>query len=466
MSIIISHWKRNFKSSFAGSHLMQRLFGHECIQGHCREIGHRWRKSFWSPRVTLLTCVLQALNSVKSLRAAVAELLSHLAMHDDPATLPSADPSAFAQARRRVPEAVFQALLHEVTQHARCLAGVEDGCWRGFRVVLIDGVCVSMPDTADLQRWFPQPQGQTPGCGFPIARLVTLFDHRSGAVIDHRIGSQHDGEAALFRQMIDHFGPGTIALADRYYCSYADIARIVQRDGDVVFRLHQRRSHDFRRGGRLGHDDCLVEWHRPTHWLPSFGLSQEEFEQLPDHMILRMVRTTKAPRGFRSRPIVIITTILDPAEASTDELLALYRDRWRVELNLRSVKTTLGMEMLHGKSVDVVRKEIITHLLLYNLIRVLMWEAARVRGRDPQRLSFAGTLHRLHAAACPLLMHTAAERDLDDLLMQTLYWIANDVVPNRPDRFEPRRVKRRPKNYSRLTKPRAHYRRHGDPSCR
>jgi len=295
---------------------------------------------------------------------------------------------------------------------------------------------------------------------------VALFEWRSGVVIDHRLGSQHESEATLFRAMLDHFTPGSVAMADRYYCSYVDIARIAQRGGHVVFRNHQRRSHDFRTGFRLGDNDCLVTWHRPRKWLPSFGISLEEFEQLPDQMTLRMVRTTRAPRGFRSRSIVIITTILDPAEASADDLLALYRDRWTVELNLRSLKTTMNMQVLRGRSADVVRKEIVTHLLLYNLIRLLMWEAARGANKDPQRLSFAGTLHRLQAVACRLLLRSPPGSSASTLLMRLLMWIAGDDLPNRPNRFEPRRVKRRPKNYSRLTKPRAHYHRHADHSCR
>lgn len=323
-----------------------------------------------------------------------------------------------------------------------------------------------MPDTPQLQQRFPQPHGQSPGCGFPIARLVTLFDWRSGVVIDHRLGSQHQGEATLFRAMLDHFQPGTVALADRYYCSYVDIARIAQRGGDVVFRNHQRRSHDFRTGCRLGHNDCLVTWQRPRAWQPGLGICLEQFQRLPEPMTLRMVRTTRAPRGFRSRPIVIITTILDPAEASADELLALYRDRWTVELNLRSLKTTMDMDVLRGRGADVVRKEIVAHLLLYNLIRLLMWEAAHAAHKDPQRLSFAGTLHRLHAVACALLLRGAPGSGSAQVLRHLLAWIAGDDLPHRPDRFEPRRVKRRPKNYSRLTKPRAHYHRHGDPSCR
>ncbi len=163
---------------------------------------------------------------------------------------------------------------------------------------------------------------------------------------------------------------------------------------------------------------------------------------------------------------MVVTTILDPTKASSDELLALYRDRWMIELNFRSLKSTLGMDVLRGHSVDVVRKEVLMHLMLYNLIRLLMWEAAKAAGRDPRRLSFAGTLHRLRSVAPTLLLDGRRWDEDHDLLAMLLGCIAGDVVPDRPGRFEPRRVKRRPKPYSRLMKPRAHYRLHGDPHSR
>lgn len=470
MSSIIAHGRRNFKSALSRSHIVAQLLEREQIERHGRTLGHRWRRSFWSPGMTLLAMLLQAAGGVKTLRAAVAQVLAHLLLQGDGRCVHgrSGDPSALAQARQRLPVAVIDAVFRHSVTLARDLAGAASA-WRGLRVIVIDGCTVSMPDTAPLQKAFPQPKGQSAGCGFPIARIVTLFDWRSGAALDHRMGSQHDSEAALFRQMLDHFTAGVVALADRYYCSYVDIARILQRGGDVVFRMHQRRSHDFRTGARLDDDDALVTWHRPK-WIPSFGLAREELERLPEQLTLRMLRTRRgeAIKGFRSRTIVIITTLLDPEEAPRDELLALYRDRWRAELNIRSLKTTMGMEFLRGRSVDVVRKEVLTHLLLYNLIRLLMWEAARTRGRDPQRLSFAGTLHRLQSLGIGVL--TPAGRRSPRLsqahLAALLRWIADDVVPDRPNRFEPRRVKRRPKNYSRLTRLRTHYHTHGDPSCR
>lgn len=465
MSTSLSHWKQQFKSALTRSLTFQQIFSDDGIEQHCRQAGHRWRESFWSPAITLRTCILQALGAVKSLRAAVSELLCELARENAESLLPSADPSALAQARQRLPESVFESVLAQVTQHVRSLAGHDD-LWHGRRVILIDGSNVSMPDTPELQQAFPQPPGQKPGCGFPVAYLVAFFCWHSGAALEFKLGSQHDGEASMFRSMLHHVQPGMVTVADRYYCSYVDIVRLTQRGASVVFRQHQRRSQDFRQGKRLGKDDRLVTWTRPGQWIPSFGISREEFLKLPETMTLRMIRTAKTPKGFRSRQIVIVTSILDPKEVSSDELLALYRDRWIVELNLRSLKITLDMDILRGKSVDVVRKEILVHLLVYNLIRLLMWEAAQALGRNPRRLSFAGTLHRLQRVASSLFLNDRLWNHTHDLLTALLHWIASDVLPDRPDRHEPRRVKRRPKQYSLLSKPRARYHRHADLTCR
>ena len=462
----IAHWTRTFKSAIAGSQSIAALLAVAEVERRCREAGHGWRESFWSPTTTLVAFLLQSLNGAKTLRAAVADVFDGLlSLGQDPAReMPSGDPSAFCAARRRLPEAVIESTLCEATERIAALCG-EAKLWLGRHTKIIDGACVSMPDEPELQEAFPQPPGQKPGCGFPVMRMVAVFCWGAGALLDICMGSLHDHELTLLRRMLDHFGPGDVAVADRGFCSYVDIARLAGRGADVVFRLHQRRPTDFREGRRLGREDCLVAWRRPK-WGPRCGLSLEEFEALPEEMILRLVRTKRTMRGFRSKKIVVVTTILDPEEASVDDLLELYRDRWMAELNLRSLKTHLKMEVLRGKSVDVVRKEVMMHALLYNLIRVLMWEAAKASGKDPRRLSFTGTLHRLQSMGRSLLDDAVRGEDDQAKLAALLACIATDVVPDRPGRFEPRRVKRRPKNYSRLVMPRSHYRKHGDDSCR
>jgi hypothetical protein len=434
----------------------------EAIEATCRSLGYHWRKSFWNPTVTLLTFLLQVLSAEKSLRAAVADLIAHRAVQGEP--LPSSpDPSAYCQARQRLPFGLFLAVLEQVVNQIKPWSEAI-GTWLGRRIWMVDGTTVSMSDTAELQEAFPQPSGQKPGCGFPVARLVVLFCWATGAIRDVVLSSLHTHEVVLFRQLWVHLRPGDVALADRAYCSYADLAWLLERGVFGVFRLHQKRAADFRVGRRLGPDDQLVTWTRPK-WQPKLSWTPAELARLPETLTVRLVRITHVPKGFRSRVIVVATTLLDPVETPADAIRALYRDRWLAELHLRSLKIQLGMDVLRGESVDVVTKEVVMHLIMYNLIRLLMWQAAREHGRDLHCLSFTGTLHRLRDFV-PLLMLAwppILRRRLTALLLQT---IATDVLPHRPNRMEPRRKKRRPKEYSLLKKPRSWYRRHGDPHAR
>jgi hypothetical protein len=411
----------------------------------------------------LLTFLLQVLGAEKTLRAAVADLLAGLAAlgRED---IPSGDPAAYCQARRRLPVEVPIAMLAHIVEQIKPLPQ-NTLTWLGRKVWVVDGTTVSMPDEPELQAAFPQPSGQKRGCGFPVARLVVLFCWATGAVIDLVIDSLHSAELPLFRKLWHHFQSGDVVLCDRAYCAYVDMARLLQRGVYGVFRLHQRRKADFRAGRRLGQDDQVVTWDRPARWLASFGISRQEFEQLPETLTVRMIRITGAPKGFRSRTLVVVTTLLDPVETPADQIRALYRDRWMAELNLRSIKTHLGMDVLRGQSVDVVTKEIVMHLIVYNLIRLLMWNAAREHGRDLHRLSFTGTLHRLRDVF-PLMLQAKGRAEGLRLIALLLRWIANDQVPDRPNRMEPRRKKRRPKEYSLLNRPRKWYHRHGDKHAR
>jgi hypothetical protein len=322
-----------------------------------------------------------------------------------------------------------------------------------------------MPYMPELQKAFPQPDAQKSGCGLPVARLVAMFSWATGALHQLAIGNLKVSELTLLRQHWEAWvEAGDVLLADRHSCTYTDIARFLARDVQVIFRLHQRRKANFRKGKRLGHDDQLIEWRRPVKWYRSFGIDRALFEQLPETLQLRQIRVTHVPKGFRSQTIILATTLLDPVAYPADEIRALYRDRWMVEVNLRSLKTHLGMDQLRGHSEDVVRKEIFVHMLAYNLIRLLMWRAAREHDRDLHRLSFTGTLHRLRKIM-PHMMTLPLQREYE-MLQHLLAEIGNDLVPDRPERWEPRRRKRRPKGYSLLTQPRKWYHQHGDETAR
>ena len=459
----LAHWRRRVNGGLLDNPVLRQFLSPGVIEGYCRQVGHVWRASFWSPAMTLHAFLIQVLDPVKTVRSAVAQLQAQL-IGSGRVDLPSGDPSAYCQARRRLPGAVIQRLLGQSTDRLRHLVGGERS-WLGRQVWVLDGSSASMPDTPELQRAFPQPPGQKPGCGFPVAQFVALFCWTTGAVIDLAIDTIRPHELTLFRRLGHHFSAGDVVLGDRAYCSYVDLARLLEKGVFSVFRLHQRRVANFRRGLRLGADDRLVVWQRPQRWLPSMGISLDAFEALPETMTVRLVRITGAVRGFRSRTIVIATTLLDPIEVPADDIRALYRDRWTVELNLRSLKVALGMDLLRGQSVDVVRKEIAMHLLAYNLIRTIMWQAARRHGRDLHRLSFTGTLHRLRAVL-PVWRVITSRRCRQRFIDELLSGIARDTIPHRPNRIEPRRRKRRPKPYSLLVKPRSWYHHHIDTEAR
>jgi len=443
--------------------VIRRVLDVERIEEYCRQAQHRWRQSFWSPPITLITFLLQVLSAEKTLRAAVASLVTQLAAQNVE-HLPSPDPTAYCQARRRLPLGAVARLSEELADHMQADLGT-DYRWRGHRVRKVDGTKVSMPDEPGLQKAFPQPKGQKRGCGFPVARLLVMFCWGTGVAVRQAAGSLYQSEIGLFRKhYADWLEAGDVVLADRHFCSYTDLARLNQQGVFVIYRLHQRRPSDFRSGRRLGHDDCLVTWDRPGQWLKSFGMTREAFENLPETLTVRMIRVASTPKGFRSRTVIVVTTLLDPVAYPADEIRALYRDRWMVELEIRSIKTHLGMDILRGKSENVVRKEIAIHLLAYNLIRLLMWRAARQHGRNLHRLSFTGTLHRIRLVAPSMML--APQPDDVRMISRLLEWIAADLVPDRPGRFEPRRRKRRPKRYSLLTKPRAWYHKHGDHDSR
>lgn len=463
--VTIHHWRRYLNHHFLTDSIVTQALRPSEIEKRCGQANYRWRKSFWSPTMTLITFILQVLSAEKTLRSAVASLLTQLSARGE-TKLPSADPTAYCQARIRFPSQVITGLMYGLTERLRQVVD-KGNTWLGHRVLMIDGSKVSMPDTPELQKAYPQPSGQKKGCGFPVARLGVLFCWTTGAVIDFITDTLWSHELPLFRKLWHHFTAGDVILADRAYCSYVDIARLMQQGVHCVLRLHQCRNTDFRKGKKLGHDDRLVIWERPLQWIASFGISKDEFLLLPEGLTLRQIRITQIPKGFRSQTIVVVTTLIDPGQTPADEIRALYRDRWTIELNLRSLKTYLGMDILRGQSVDIVHKEIAMHMLAYNLIRLLMWRAACKYDKDLHRLSFTGTLHRLRRFMFLMLfINGMGKKRRDRFIEQLLKWIASDIVPDRPNRIEPRRRKRRPKKYSLLTKPRKWYHYHKDIGAR
>ena len=433
---------RNLKSQLQFSiATLEALLSEEYIAVLCDAVGHRWRACYWRPAVVLLTFLRQVLVPHCSCRQTVALSLADPAFAAPRRRRPHGDPSAYSQARQRLPQAFFERLARGLTQRLE----EPDRRWRGHRVRVVDGSSVSMPDTPDLQRVFPQPTTQAKGCGFPVARLLAVFCWNTGAWLELVVDSLKVGELTLLRRILDVFKPGDVVLGDRLYGNYADLALLQARGVHAVCRVNRARRIDLRAGRRLGRHDRLMTWRRPTGCRRS--LTPSEMEQLPETLTVRIVRiTTECRRAWRRRRIDLVTTLLDPVAYPPEALSELYRQRWLAELNLRSLKTTLGMDVLRCKSPEMVRKELLVFQIAYNLIRTLMRQAARTHQTDLQQLSFAGTRQRL-LAGLPRWSAARSRRAQMQFVRQLLADIAEDPLPRRPNRHEPRAIKRRRKSF-------------------
>jgi hypothetical protein len=416
-----------------------------------------FRDRLFAPLVTLWVFLSQVLDADTSCRQAVARFCAWRASIGLPAC--SADASAYCKARQRLPERVL-ARLSRFTGRRLQEEAPAGWRWRGRTIQVVDGTTVSMPDTPANRTAYPQMRSQRPGVGFPIVRLVVLFSLAVGTVLDAAFAPYRGpgtSELALFRRLREHLGPDDVLLADRHYCSFWELALARQRGAEVVCRLHQCRKTDFRRGLRWGPGDHVVWWHKPKcpDWMDA-----ETYATLPEAVAVRELRVRVDQPGFRTRALVVATTLLDPATAPAEELATLYRLRWQAELDLRSLKEVLQMDVLRGQTPEMVRKEIWAHFLGYNLIRAVMAQAAHERGLLPLEISFKGALQTLNAFAHGLL--TAAAEELHALVSRIRQMVAQHRVGHRPDRYEPRATKRRGKSYTLLLHPReqakAHWR--------
>lgn len=358
--------------------------------------------------------------------------------------------SAYIQARQRLPRERLEKALTATAQAASARLSPSLAL-QGRPVKVVDGSTTQLPDTLENQQRYPQPSTQKAGCGFPVLKLAVLFCLNSGAVLSVIWGSLHNHDLRLFRQLWDQLKAGDILLGDRAYGEYTTLAVSPLRGVDVVARLHQKRKVDFRKARRLGKNDGLFVWTKGCQ--QSEILTAAEWADLPAQITVRIVRFTATIRGFRARRVTLVTTLLDPVAYPAHELAALYARRWRLELCLRDLKTTLGMEQLRCKSPDMAEKELLAYLVAHNLIRCVIAEAVTQYSVDLERISFKGTLNALrqYSAAIAQARNRKMRRQLwDDLLLN----LARDLVPLRPNRQEPRAVKRRPKPYPLLNQPR------------
>jgi hypothetical protein len=413
------------------------------------EEGARWKRIFYTPWLTFWAFFWQALSPDHSCRAAIKRIAAWLGLHDR--EMDDEDTGPYCKARARLPESVPFRLMRSLGRRLHDELP-EDWLWCRRRVKVVDGTTVSMPDTAANQREYPQSPSQKPGLGFPIARMVVVFCLASGAALEAALGKyqgKQTGENALFRRTWEGLSAGDVVLGDRYYGSYFDLALLRRRGVDSVCRLHQLRATDFRRGRRLGKEDHIVSWPKPDR--PDW-MDEATYESLPGEMEVRVVRVHVAVPGFRTRVLDLVTTLLDADKYKKKDLADLYRRRWEAELHLRSIKVVLGLDVLRCKAPELVRKELGMGLLGYNVIRAMMVAGCKAHGRAPHRVSFKGSLQGLLAFADGLRDGTPEQRRfLWSILLRS---VAADGVGHRPDRVEPRAVKRRPKPHDLLMVPR------------
>lgn len=424
------------------------------IEGVLHAEGITYRRCLLDPVVTIWAFLSQVLDTDRCCRKALSRVWAYLA-EADPETVgfdpeEEADTGAYCKARQRLSEAVLQRLFGQVAEGLETQVAPQR-LWYGRHVYLADGTTVLMPDTPANQAAYPQHPNQKEGCGFPLAKLVVLFSLLTGAVKAATTDVWSTHEPALLRRIRTVLKPGDVIVGDRIYCIYADIAQFLQQGVDILFRLHQARKVDFRRGHRLGKHDHLFVWTKP-HPAPK-GLSAAQVTALPATLQVRVIRFSIQPKGFRAKAITVATTLLDPVAFPKDAIAHLYGLRWEVEINLRHLKSSMEMDMLRTKSPSMVRKELAMYFLAYNLIRTLMAQAAHRYGTDPARLSFKGTLQHLNTFL-PLLAMTGSKQrkqHYDTLLLL----VAREKLPDRPGRQEPRVVKRRPKSSKWMQEPRA-----------
>ena len=409
-----------------------------------------WQGWIYTPTVTVWVFLSQCFSPDHSCRDAVARLIAwRVARGEKPC---SAETGAYCTARNDLPEEAIHELVRGTGKQTED-ESPETWLWHQRRVRVVDGSTITMPDTPANQAAYPQQKSQKPGCGFPIARILVIFSLSVGTVLEAAIGKykgKQTGENSMFREFHQTLAQGDVILADRYFSGWCDIALVLQRGVDIVVRKHQLRRTDFRTGKRLGKEDHLVVWSRPARppWM-----SAEQYATLPEELTLRELRVRVVQPGMRTQSLVVVTSLLDVQEYSSEEIALLYRRRWQAELYLRSIKVVLQMDHLRCKTPERVRNEFYMHLVGYNLIRGVMAVAARQAGKSPWEISFKGTLQTLNHFLPILLANATTDAWCNALLTA----VATHAVGNRPDRFEPRRVKRRPKPYKLLQKHRRLY---------
>lgn len=412
------------------------------------------RERIYTPKLTFLAFLDQVLNPGASCRRAVDQIKAYYQSQPQPPAIDS-NTGGYCQARGRWQteelEAIRRHLAGRLDLHANTLLG---GLPLSRPLKVVDGTCLNPPDTPANRALCPQSTDQAPGCGFPLLRLVGIFCLKTGALLEECSAPHTTSENALFQELWPTFKAGDILLGDRLFGSYGSLASLKAQGVDSLFRHHGSRKADLRRGKRLGPKDRLITWKKPTHKPANF--TQQQWEALPATFTVRVLRVRLRTKKGRCKTLTLVTTLTDPKLWPAELLAALYARRWKIELYWDDIKTTLQMDMLSCQSPAMIHKELQMHFIAYNLIRSIMAEAA-LTGQVPlDRISFKGALDAAVEYSRAMdkipVRHRHRRRTL---YLEMLATLASDLVPERPDRREPRCQKRRPKAYPFMTRPRA-----------
>lgn len=428
----------------------ERLLGMERIVEVLHELGHEYRERVYSPWVTTWAFLSHVTSKDASAKSVVTRVTAYRALTGRGKCSPKS--SSYLEARGRLPEAFYATLARGIGQDLDTLSP-NGWLWKGRHVKIVDGTTVTMEDTAANQAVYPQSSNQKPGLGYPLARITALFSLGVGTILDAEITGtkgKKTGEITAFRELWRSLEAGDVVLADCLYDGYSDIARLRHRQVDVVFGMSQSRARDFRTGIQLGTGDHIVEWKKPKFNRSRF--TREEWEALPDTLQMREVTTrTKDAKG-KWRTITLVTTLLDAKQYSKEDILNLFRERWHCELDLRCVKTMMGMEHLNSRTPETVRKQMWTYFMAYNLIRTHMANAAQLYETLPRKLSFNNARQAIQTYSLVVIGVSATNAAI--LYDEILHTIASERVGKRLGRSEPRKLKRRKGKFPYLKAPR------------
>lgn len=441
---------RDAKQFSASSMAREALRPMPMVETICDELQYAFRKTVYRPMIAVWMFIHQVIAHDDDCETSVTRLNAYRASIGQPPVSP--DSGAYCKARSKLPEKLFERLLAWTASRCETVTD-ETWLWCGRVVEMVDGWTVTMADTPENQAEYPQMKSQKKGCGFPIARMVGLFSLATGSVIQVAAGpyrGKETGETALLRGLLGNVKKDRILLADRFYASFWLLAMGERVGIDLVARAHHLRVIDFRKGIKLGTLDQLVLYRRPDQ-RPKW-MSRREYKAFPQWIFVRHLRYQVEQKGFRTRTVTLATTLIDSQKYGAEELAKLYGKRWGVELHIRSIKTHMKMEHLKCKSPSMVRKEIHAHLIGYNLIRSTMTASALKFEIDPIRLSFERSRGELSEYAAGV---RSGSVDADGSRWESMLWaVSQHTVGHRPGRKEPRELKRRPKQYKFMTKPR------------